>query len=86
MHFSHCKEKQLDATLKVDGICKNCHGKYDMRRNDEPCFHSAQNHVDFGEVPFSLPLLEPLEEMFIARVHVSVKVITVKTKQVFLVF
>jgi hypothetical protein len=51
-----------------------------MIRNDrmEPFLYSATNHLDFGPAPHDLPELEPLEELFIARVHVSVNVFTVR--------
>jgi hypothetical protein len=72
-----CKERWFDVVLKPDGICKRCHEKDDKKRQDEPFFFSAGNKLDFGSVPEHLPRLEPLEEMFIARVHVSVNVFTV---------
>ena len=61
----------------ADGVCKRCHDKDDKKRQDEPFFFSAENKLDFGPVPPQLPRLEPLEELFIARVHVSVNVFTV---------
>jgi hypothetical protein len=61
----------------ADGVCKRCHDKNDKKRQDEPLYFSATNHLDFGSVPAELPQLEPLEEMFIARVHVSVNIFTV---------
>ena len=61
----------------ADGVCKRCHDKDDKKRQDEPFLLSAENKLDFGAVPPELPQLEPLEELFIARVHVSVNVFTV---------
>lgn len=72
-----CKERWFDVELKADGICKRCHVKDDKKRQDEPFLFSAGNKLDFGSVPENLPRLGPLEEMFIARVHVSVNVFTV---------
>lgn len=72
-----CKERWFDVKLMTDGVCKRCHDKDDKKRQDEPFFYSAANHLDFGSVPPELPQLEPLEELFIARVHVSVNVFTV---------
>ena len=72
-----CKERWFDVKLMGDGICKRCHNKDDKRRQDEPFFFSAANNLDFGSVPVYLPKLEPLEELFIVRVHVSVNVYTV---------
>jgi hypothetical protein len=72
-----CKQRWFDVVLKADGICKRCHEKDDKKRQDEPFFFSAGNKLDFGSVPEHLPRLEPLEEMLIARVHVSVNVLTV---------
>lgn len=40
--------------------------------NIEPFFYI------FGDVPAELPQLEPVEEMLIARVHVSVNVYSVR--------
>jgi hypothetical protein len=74
---SHCKERWFDIKLKADGVCKRCHDKDDKKRQDEPFFFSAENKLDFGAVPPELPPLEPLEELFIARVHVSVNIFTV---------
>jgi hypothetical protein len=74
---SHCKERWFDIKLKADGVCKRCHDKDDKKRQDEPIFFSAENKLDFGAVPPELPPLEPLEELFIARVHVSVNIFTV---------
>ena len=61
----------------ADGVCKRCHDKDDKKRQDEPFLLSAENKLDFDAVPPELPQLEPLEELFIARVHVSVNVFTV---------
>jgi hypothetical protein len=72
-----CKERWFDIKLMADGICKRCHDKDDKKRQDEPLFFSAENKLDFGTVPPQLPQLEPLEELLIARVHVSVNVFTV---------
>jgi hypothetical protein len=72
-----CKERWFDIKLKADNICKRCHDKDDKKRQDEPFLFSAENKLDFGSVPENLPRLEPLEEMLIARVHVSVNVFTV---------
>ncbi|EAQ88882.1 hypothetical protein CHGG_05501 [Chaetomium globosum CBS 148.51] len=63
--------------LMADGVCKRCHDKDDKKRQDEPFLLSAENKLDFGAVPPELPQLEPLEELCIARVHVSVNVFTV---------
>jgi ATP-dependent DNA helicase PIF1 len=68
----------FDVEPKADGACKRCHDKDDKKRQDEPFFFSAANKLDFGPIPDGLPHLEPLEEMFIARVHVSVKIFTVR--------
>ncbi|EAQ85210.1 hypothetical protein CHGG_09224 [Chaetomium globosum CBS 148.51] len=69
-----CKEQWFDVKLMADGVCKRCHDKDDKKRQDEPFLLSAENKLDFGAVPPELPQLEPLEELFIARVHVSVNV------------
>jgi hypothetical protein len=74
-----CKERWFDVKLMADGVCKRCHDKDDMKRQDEPLYFSAANHLDFGSVPPELPQLEPLEEMFIARVHVSANIFTVRS-------
>lgn len=63
--------------LANDGICKRCQSKDDKIRPDEPFYYSAANNLDFGDVPDHLPQLEPLEELLISRVHVSVNVYTV---------
>jgi ATP-dependent DNA helicase PIF1 len=78
---SRCKERWFDIKLMADGVCKRCHDKDDKKRQDEPFLYSAANHLDFGSVPPELPQLEPLEELFIARVHVSVNVFTVRGQQ-----
>ena len=39
--------------------------------------YSVANHLDFGDVPAELPQLEPIEEMLIARVHVSVNIYSI---------
>jgi len=67
-----CKERWFDVELMADGVCKRCHGKDDKKRQDEPFLFSAENKLDFGPVLSQLPQLEPLEELFIACVHVSV--------------
>ncbi|EAQ89410.1 hypothetical protein CHGG_06029 [Chaetomium globosum CBS 148.51] len=67
--------------LKADGVCKRCHQKDDKKRADEPFLYSAENHLDFGEMPDSLPILHPAEEMVISRVHVAVNVFTVRGQQ-----
>lgn len=72
-----CKERWFDVKPLADGVCKRCHDKDDKKRQDEPFLYSATNHLDFGPAPHDLPELEPLEELFIARVHVSVNVFTV---------
>jgi hypothetical protein len=72
-----CKERWFDIKLMADGVCKRCHDKDDKKRQDEPFFFSTENKLDFGPVPPQLPQLEPLKELFIARVHVSVNVFTV---------
>ena len=66
-----CKERWFDIQTQPDGVCKRCHQKDDKKKQDEPFFYSAANHLDFGDVPAELPQLEPIEEMLIARVHVS---------------
>ncbi len=71
----------VDVELKRDEICKRCHLKDDKKRSDEPFFYSSENHLDFGDVPNYLPVLEPAEEMLIARVHVAVNVFTVRGQQ-----
>ncbi|EAQ84302.1 hypothetical protein CHGG_10706 [Chaetomium globosum CBS 148.51] len=43
--------------------------------------YSAENHLDFGEMPDSLPIPHPAEEMVISRVHVAVNVFTVWGQQ-----
>ena len=74
-----CKERWFDVKLRSDGhCCIRCYEKDRKKKDDEPCFFSSANHLDFGSVPADLPRLEPLEEMFIARVHVSVNVFTVR--------
>jgi len=67
--------------LQPDGVCKRCHRKDDKRRADEPCFFSSGNHLDFGDMPGCLSPLEPIEEMLIACVHVSVSVYSVRGQQ-----
>ncbi|EAQ86310.1 hypothetical protein CHGG_07563 [Chaetomium globosum CBS 148.51] len=76
-----CKERWFDVELKADGVCKRCHQKDDKKRADEPFLYSAENHLDFGEMPDSLPILHPAEEMVISRVHVAVNVFTVRGQQ-----
>jgi hypothetical protein len=52
----------------------------DKKKRDEPFFYSLANHLDFGDVLAELPQgpqLEPIEEMLIARVHLSVNVYSV---------
>ena len=75
-----CKRRWFDVELKDDGICKHCHGKDDKKRLDEPFFYSEGNYLDFGDVPDFLPALHPVEEMVIARVHVSVNVFSVSVR------
>ena len=72
-----CKERWFDIQTQPDDVCKRCHQKDDKKRQDEPFFYSAANHLDFGDVPTELPQLEPIEEMLISRVHVSVSVYSV---------
>lgn len=72
-----CKERWFDVELKQDGVCKRCHNKDDKRQPNEPFFYSADNSLDFGEIPEDLPTLLPAEEMIVARVHVSVNIFTV---------
>ena len=79
VYCPRCQEKWFDIHLLRDGICKKCHGKDDKKEGGMPDLYSAANHLDFGDVPPSLPPLEPLEELFIARVHVSVNIYTVSS-------
>ncbi|KAH6856285.1 hypothetical protein B0I37DRAFT_367002 [Chaetomium sp. MPI-CAGE-AT-0009] len=72
-----CKERWFDVAPRASGVCKRCHDKDDKKRQYELFFYSAENKLDFGRVPDDLPRLEPLEEMFIARIHVSVNIFTV---------
>jgi hypothetical protein len=60
--------------MRRDVHYRRCHAKDSLknRKGDEPFFYSTANHIDFGDVPAFLPELSPVEEMFIARVHVSV--------------
>ncbi|KAI1100693.1 hypothetical protein F4804DRAFT_335965 [Jackrogersella minutella] len=64
-----CKEKWLDIKLKGDGVCVRYHTKDDKKRADAPFLYSAENKLDFGDVPAFLPQLELLEELLIARVY-----------------
>ncbi|OTB00584.1 hypothetical protein M426DRAFT_15391 [Hypoxylon sp. CI-4A] len=54
------------------GICTKCQ----MKDQDPGSahFYSAQNRMDFGEVPAELPQLSQVEEMLIAKVHVDAEI------------
>jgi hypothetical protein len=73
-----CKERWFDIKMRRDGHCRRCHVKDSPKnwKGDEPFFYSVANHINFSDVPAFLPELSLVEEMFIARVHVSVNVFT----------
>ncbi|PON19971.1 hypothetical protein TGAM01_v211164 [Trichoderma gamsii] len=76
-----CQERWFDMKRNSLNICSRCISRDRKRASDEPCFFSAANHLDFGEVPSNLPNLTMVEEMLIARVHVHVKVLQVRGAQ-----
>ncbi|KKP00882.1 hypothetical protein THAR02_07028 [Trichoderma harzianum] len=76
-----CQERWFDMKRNSLNICSRCISRDRKRASDEPCFFSAANHLDFGEVPNNLPNLTMAEEMLIARVHVHVKVLQVRGAQ-----
>ncbi len=80
-YCTRCKERWFDVVPMDDGVCKRCHLKDDKKRIDEPFYYSADNHLDFGDVPDNLPSLCPAEEMVIAKVHVAINVFTVRGQQ-----
>jgi ATP-dependent DNA helicase PIF1 len=40
-----CKERWFDIQTQPDGVCKRCHQKDDKKKQDEPFFYSAANHL-----------------------------------------
>ena len=70
-----CRERWFDMKLNSLNICSRCISRDRTRTSDKRYFFSAENNVDFGEVPGNLPDLTMVEEMLIARVHVHVKVL-----------
>ncbi|KAK8913436.1 hypothetical protein VCV18_011442 [Metarhizium anisopliae] len=76
-----CKECWFDMKPNRLNICARCISRDRKRGSDEPYFFSAENNLDFGEVPNNLPDLTMVEEMLIARVHVHVKVLQVRGAQ-----
>jgi len=64
-----------------DCICKSCIAKDKNKKEDEPWFFSAENHLDFNLIPAFLPQLTIVEEMLIAPVHVFVNVMQVRGQQ-----
>lgn len=51
-----CKQKWFDVKLR-EGVCTTCLNRDKERRPDEPLFYSADNDLDFGDVPPGLPQL-----------------------------
>jgi len=78
MHYcERCKKKWFDVVLGLGNICRQCYAKDAKRGPNMPYYFSKENKLDFGEVPAELEELTQLEEMVIARVHVSVNVFSV---------
>jgi DNA-directed RNA polymerase subunit RPC12/RpoP len=40
-----CKEHWFDIQTQREAVCKRCHQKYDKKKQDEPFFYSAANHL-----------------------------------------
>ena len=80
-YCTSCKEKWFDMRLS-EGVCIACRAR---DRGDsvpqEIPFFSAENHLDFGDVPDFLPPLTQVEEQLIARVHVHVDICLFRGQQ-----
>lgn len=64
---------QLDAA----SVCGRCRPTRDhQRESPDPYLMGADNNMDPGPLP-SLPILSPIEEMLIARVHLSMEMYTI---------
>jgi hypothetical protein len=73
---SRCLECWFDMKLNVDKVSESCI-RVDgpkKRGDDEPYMFSAANEMDPGPVPDWLPVLSPIEEMCIAKVHTFIEV------------
>lgn len=77
---SRCKRCWFEMKLSR-GVCKSCRDRDNRRPENTPFFFSAENNLDFGDVPPYLPELTQVEEMLISRVHVQVQVFQYRGQQ-----
>jgi ATP-dependent DNA helicase PIF1 len=77
---ARCREKWFNMQLR-QGICAGCRYREEKKKPEDPLFFSAENHLDFGDVPDFLPPLTQVEEQLIARVHVHVDVCLFRGQQ-----
>ena len=64
-----------------NGICRRCHKKDIERLPNEPYLYSAENEMDFGNIPDHLPELTMVEQFIISPVHVFTQVRQVRGAQ-----
>jgi hypothetical protein len=75
---SRCHECWFQKGLDQDGICTKCLNKDCKIKSGDPFFYSEANEMDPGVAPAHLPTLSMIEGMIIAKVHVSVNVLTIR--------
>ena len=76
-HCYRCGEKWFSMNLD-DWLCTRCQNRDKGIDDAEPYLMSSLNKMDPGEVPGHLPKLTIIEEILIARVHVSMQIFMVR--------
>ena len=67
--------------LNLHGVCRACILADRGKDPEAPFFYSAENNLDFRDVPDHLPQLIQLEEILIAWVHISIQVFQYRGQQ-----